>query len=206
MFRSEPSQHFGVDQVPTLEWTESEFLRGPSPLFGAVNHKTSPKLYRFYYPHRLRELVSPMCGIFFKILNCQNLSFWVFSHFQLGSIIIQVFEFFLLFFSLFLFEFCHNISLKFYNFLCFRALSQSQFIFVAIWVFKFCHNLSFRLFHTLIFFLFFLQFQFLILVITWVFEFSHNFGWIQIWGFKFYFFQYEFCHNSKFWSFWVVTI
>ena len=28
------------------------------------NLATSPKLYRSYYPHRLRELVSPVCGIF----------------------------------------------------------------------------------------------------------------------------------------------
>ena len=39
----------GVDQV--------RILRGPS-------HATSPKLYRSYYPHRSRELVSPVCGIF----------------------------------------------------------------------------------------------------------------------------------------------
>ena len=32
MFRSEPSQHFCVDRVPTLAWTESAFLRGQSPL------------------------------------------------------------------------------------------------------------------------------------------------------------------------------
>ena len=25
----------------------------------------SPKLYRSYYPHQSRELVSPVCGIFF---------------------------------------------------------------------------------------------------------------------------------------------
>ena len=64
--RSEPSQHFYVDWVPTLAWTESAFSRGPSPLFrcGLVNHATSPKLYRSYYPHWLRELVSPICGIF----------------------------------------------------------------------------------------------------------------------------------------------
>ena len=28
------------------------------------NHITSQKLYRFYYPHRLRELMSPVCRIF----------------------------------------------------------------------------------------------------------------------------------------------
>ena len=29
------------------------------------NHATSPKLYRSYYPHRLRDSVSPVCGIFY---------------------------------------------------------------------------------------------------------------------------------------------
>ena len=28
--------------------------------------KKSPKLYRSYYPHRSRELVSPVCGIFLR--------------------------------------------------------------------------------------------------------------------------------------------
>ena len=32
--------------------------------FIKTNHPTSPKLYRSYYPHRPRELVSPVCGIF----------------------------------------------------------------------------------------------------------------------------------------------
>ena len=29
---------------------------------------TSPKLYRCYYPHRSRDLVSPVCGIFLNVL------------------------------------------------------------------------------------------------------------------------------------------
>ena len=29
-----------------------------------INHATSSNLYRSYYPHRSRELVSPVCGIF----------------------------------------------------------------------------------------------------------------------------------------------
>ena len=32
--------------------------------FLKINHVTSSNLYRFYYPHRSRELVSPVCGIF----------------------------------------------------------------------------------------------------------------------------------------------
>ena len=37
-----------------------------------INHATSSNLYRSYYPHRLRELVSPACGIFFSqpLHNC----------------------------------------------------------------------------------------------------------------------------------------
>ena len=29
-----------------------------------INHATSPKLYRSYYPHRSRDSLSPVCGIF----------------------------------------------------------------------------------------------------------------------------------------------
>ena len=32
--------------------------------FSKINHATSSNLYRSYYPHRSRELVSPVCGIF----------------------------------------------------------------------------------------------------------------------------------------------
>ena len=32
--------------------------------FFEINHATSSNLYRSYYPHRSRELVSPVCGIF----------------------------------------------------------------------------------------------------------------------------------------------
>ena len=31
-----------------------------------INHATYSNLYRSYYPHRSRELVSPVCGIFFR--------------------------------------------------------------------------------------------------------------------------------------------
>ena len=31
-----------------------------------INHATSSNLYWSYYPHRSRELVSPVCGIFKK--------------------------------------------------------------------------------------------------------------------------------------------
>ena len=34
------------------------------PIKKKKNHATSSKLYRFYYLHRSRELVSPVCGIF----------------------------------------------------------------------------------------------------------------------------------------------
>ena len=34
-----------------------------------INHATSSNLYRSYYPHRSRELVSPVCGIFHKGLG-----------------------------------------------------------------------------------------------------------------------------------------
>ena len=30
------------------------------------NHATSQKLYQSYYPHRLKDSVSPVCGIFFN--------------------------------------------------------------------------------------------------------------------------------------------
>ena len=33
--------------------------------FFQINHATSPKLYRSYDPHRSRDLMSPVCGIFF---------------------------------------------------------------------------------------------------------------------------------------------
>ena len=29
-----------------------------------MNHETSPKLYWSYYPHRSRDSLSPVCGIF----------------------------------------------------------------------------------------------------------------------------------------------
>ena len=33
-----------------------------------INHATSPKLYRSYYPHRLRDSLSPVCGIFLVVI------------------------------------------------------------------------------------------------------------------------------------------
>ena len=33
--------------------------------FLKINHATSPKLYWSYYPHRSRDSLSPVCGIFF---------------------------------------------------------------------------------------------------------------------------------------------
>ena len=42
-----------------------------------TNHATSPKLYRSYYPHRSRELVSPVCGIFQVAINSTNIIPWV---------------------------------------------------------------------------------------------------------------------------------
>ena len=37
---------------------------------GVINHATSSNLYRSYYPHRSRELVSPVCGIFLISFLC----------------------------------------------------------------------------------------------------------------------------------------
>ena len=34
--------------------------------FFLINHATSPKLYRSYYPHRSRDSLSPVCGIFIR--------------------------------------------------------------------------------------------------------------------------------------------
>ena len=69
VFRSEPSHHFmrgpsphlSVDRVRIFAWTKSAFR------CGSVNHATSPKLYRSYYPHRSRELVSPYAGFFYYV-------------------------------------------------------------------------------------------------------------------------------------------
>ena len=38
------------------------------------NHVTSPKLYRSYYLHPLREAVSPVCSIFWFILEINEFS------------------------------------------------------------------------------------------------------------------------------------
>ena len=55
---------------------EDEWTRQPPHFFLffflKINHATSQKLYRSYYPHRSRELVSPVCGIFFD--KSRNLS------------------------------------------------------------------------------------------------------------------------------------
>ena len=37
--------------------------------FFKTNHATSSNLYRSYYPHQSRKLVSPVCGIFFNGVN-----------------------------------------------------------------------------------------------------------------------------------------
>ena len=37
-----------------------------------MNHATSPKLYRSYYPHWLRDSLSPVCGIVFITRPLQN--------------------------------------------------------------------------------------------------------------------------------------
>ena len=94
VFRSEPSQHFcesvflvrisglepspkngevfrmspslSVDRVRIFAWTKSAFW------CGSVNNATSPKLCWSYYPHRSRELVSPVCGIFLKEYHTYN--------------------------------------------------------------------------------------------------------------------------------------
>ena len=38
-------------------------------IFIKMNHAPSPKLYWSYDPHRLRELVSPVCGIFINLFD-----------------------------------------------------------------------------------------------------------------------------------------
>ena len=38
--------------------------------FKKINRATSSNLYWFYYPHRSRELVSPVCRIFFYNMKC----------------------------------------------------------------------------------------------------------------------------------------
>ena len=43
------------------------FSHSPKKKKKKKSHTTSSNLYRSYYPHRLRELVSPVCRIFFKI-------------------------------------------------------------------------------------------------------------------------------------------
>ena len=58
--------------MTNLEWFSSSPQIFYSPqifltvffIFFKINHTTSSNLYRFYYPHRSRELVSPVCGIF----------------------------------------------------------------------------------------------------------------------------------------------
>ena len=34
--------------------------------FFEINHATSSNLYRSYYPHRSRDALSPVCGIFLR--------------------------------------------------------------------------------------------------------------------------------------------
>ena len=47
-----------------------------------INHATSPKLYRSYYSHRSRELVSSLCGIFHLdlLVDWLVLIFFFFCH------------------------------------------------------------------------------------------------------------------------------
>ena len=40
-----------------------------------MNHATSPKLYRSYYPHQSRDSLSAVCGIFLDWNEMVNLEF-----------------------------------------------------------------------------------------------------------------------------------
>ena len=73
----------GVNRVSIFARTESPPQRGPSPHFCVDQVRFSvwigksrnlSKLYRSYYPHRSRELVSPVCGIFFLNMDKNPLS------------------------------------------------------------------------------------------------------------------------------------
>ena len=97
----------GVDQVRIFVWTESAFWSGSVvlsralkmgmffgwPLGGGggggfikINHATSSKLYRSYYPHRTRELVSPVCGIFSEKKERKKCNFVSFAILKIVSV------------------------------------------------------------------------------------------------------------------------
>ena len=42
-----------------------------------INHATSPKLYWSYYPHRSRDSLSPVCGIFNQSLLKQKFCWYI---------------------------------------------------------------------------------------------------------------------------------
>ena len=75
-----PSPHLSVDRVRIFAWTKSAFW------CGSVNHATSTKFYRSYYPHRSRELVSPICRIFF-LKFCQQMGYDLQSFLLLNSLL-----------------------------------------------------------------------------------------------------------------------
>ena len=61
------------DQIPASHWStllpyHMEVVVGKKH---TKKHSTSSNLYLFYYPHRSRELVSPVCGIFFSSGWCR---------------------------------------------------------------------------------------------------------------------------------------
>ena len=78
------------------------------------------------------------------------------------------------FFTIWFFEFCHNLNYEFCLNLSFWVLSTIFFFsFVAIWVIDFGHNLSFWVCHNLSFWIL-SQFGALSFVKKIVFDFSHN--------------------------------
>ena len=54
--------------------------------FLKINHATSPKLYRSYYPHRSRDSLSPVCGIFSSSFDFSPLDMLCHSSFSRGEI------------------------------------------------------------------------------------------------------------------------
>ena len=51
----------------TCDWGQVDLGKSSLVLWGRFI-PTSSHLYLSYYPHRSRELVSPVCGIFFQVL------------------------------------------------------------------------------------------------------------------------------------------
>ena len=124
----------------------------------------------------------------FNIKHCENrktlefVTSWVLSHFE-----------FLSFVTMWVFEFCHNLS--------FRVLSQFEFLsLITIWVFKFHHKLGFWVLS---------QFEILRFITIWVWV------WVFLWNFfscwkkftkknceKSFFGHYcQYCHNIRFVTF-----